>query len=78
MSHPLSRIPFLGQFVDERFLEHRRRSTSIAGLAGALVAAAVLEYKIFAKGVISWDLLAVLGTMVAVKMTLMIWYKLRD
>ncbi len=78
MSHPLSRIPFLGQFVDERFLEHRRRSTSIAGLAGALVAAAVLEYKIFAKGVISWDLLAVLGTMVAVKMTLMIWFKLRD
>jgi hypothetical protein len=78
MSHPLSRIPFLGQFVDERFLEHRRRSTSVAGLAGALVAAAVLEYKIFAKGVISWDLLAVLGTMVAVKMTLMIWYKLRD
>jgi hypothetical protein len=78
MSHPLSRIPFLGQFVDERFLEHRRRSTSVAGLAGALVAAAVLEYRIFAKGVISWDLLAVLGTMVAVKMTLMIWYKLRD
>ncbi|HEX4286641.1 MAG TPA: hypothetical protein VHZ28_16235, partial [Terracidiphilus sp.] len=69
MSHPLSRIPFLGQFVDERFLEHRRRSTSVAGLAGALVAAAVLEYRIFAKGVISWDLLAVLGTMVAVKMT---------
>ncbi|HEX3892337.1 MAG TPA: hypothetical protein VHW46_07170 [Terracidiphilus sp.] len=78
MSHPLSRIPFLGQFVDERFLEHRRRSTSVAGLAGALVTGAIFEYKIFAKGIISWDLLAILVTMVVVKMTLMIWYKVRD
>lgn len=35
---PLARIPFLGKFVDERFLEHRRRSTSVAGIVGALVA----------------------------------------
>jgi hypothetical protein len=24
--HNLSKLPILGQFVDERFLEHRRRS----------------------------------------------------
>jgi hypothetical protein len=78
MSHLLSRIPILGQFVDERFLEHRRRSTSAAGLAGALVALCVFEYRIFAKHVVSWDLLAILATMFAVKMALMIWYKMRD
>jgi hypothetical protein len=78
MSHLLSRIPILGQFVDERFLEHRRRSTSTAGLAGALVALCVFEYRIFAKHVVSWDLLAILATMFAVKMALMIWYKMRD
>lgn len=82
MSHPssriLSRIPFLGQFVDERFLEHRRRSTSTAGLAGALVALCILEYRIFAKHVVSWDLLAILATMAVVKMGLMLWYKVHD
>ena len=78
MSHPLSRIPFLGQFVDERFLEHRRRSTAVAGLAGALVALCVFEYRIFARHIISWDLLAILATMAAVKLGLMVWYKLRD
>jgi hypothetical protein len=78
MSHPLSRIPFFGQFVDERFLEHRRRSTAVAGLTGALVTLCIFEYRIFAKHVISWDLLAILVTMVVVKLTLMLWYKARD
>jgi len=78
MSHPLSRIPFFGQFVDERFLEHRRRSTSAAGLAGALVLLCIFEYRLFAKHVISWDLLAVLMTMTTVKLGLMFWYKIRD
>ena len=35
MTHPvLSRIPILKKFVDERFLDHRRRSSSIAGFTG--------------------------------------------
>ena len=33
MTHPiLSRVPILGKFVDERFLDYRRRSTSLAGI----------------------------------------------
>jgi len=78
MSHPLSRIPFLGQFVDERFLEHRRRSTAAAGLAGGFVVLCVFEYRLFARHIISWDLLAILGTMAGVKIGMMLWYKLRD
>jgi hypothetical protein len=36
----LGRIPFLGRFVEQRFLEHRRRSTSLTGILSALVATA--------------------------------------
>ncbi|HUN86989.1 MAG TPA: hypothetical protein VMU48_21600 [Terracidiphilus sp.] len=78
MTHPLSKVPFLGKFADERFLEHRRRSTSAAGLIGALVALCIFEYRLIAKGVVSWDLFAVVMTMALVKVSLMIWYKVRD
>ncbi|HWA94148.1 MAG TPA: hypothetical protein VG844_06070 [Terracidiphilus sp.] len=78
MSHPLSRIPFLGQFVDERFLEHRRRSTSVAGLAGVLLALCIFEYRLVVQHAISWDLFAIIALMATVKMGMMLWYKLRD
>jgi hypothetical protein len=79
MTHPiLSRIPFLGKFVDERFLEHRRRSSSIAGIAACLVAIALFEYRFFVNHFWSWDLLAVALTMVVVKMSMMIWYRFHD
>ena len=76
--HLLSRIPILGKFVDERFLEHRRRSTSAAGITAALVATGLFEYRFFHDHLVSWDLLAVLGAMVIVKMSMMIWYRMND
>jgi hypothetical protein len=78
MTHPLSRVPFLGKFVDERFLEHRRRSTSMAGIAGALLAAAIFEYRLFHDRVVRWDLLSVVALMVVVKMSMMVWYRFND
>ena len=76
MTHPiLSRIPLFGQFVDERFLEHRRRSTSLAGIVGALIAVGLFEYHYLHDHFISWDLLAVLGVMVIVKLSMMTWYR---
>jgi hypothetical protein len=78
MTHPLSRVPFLGKFVDERFLEHRRRSTSAAGIAGALLAAAIFEYRLFHDRVIRWDLFSVVALMVVVKMSMMVWYRFND
>jgi hypothetical protein len=48
MTHPiLSRIPILNKFVDERFLNHRRRSSSIAGFATLILAGCIFEYRIF-------------------------------
>lgn len=76
MTYPiLSRIPFFGKFVDERFLEHRRRSTSLAGIVAALVGVALFEYRYFHDHFISWDLLAVLFSMVIVKLSMMFWYR---
>lgn len=71
-------IPILGRFVDERFLEHRRRSTSAAGIAGALLAAGLWAYHYFAHGILNWELFAVVTTVAVVKVILMIWYRITD
>jgi hypothetical protein len=71
-------IPILNKVVDERFLNHRLRSTSLAGIVGALVAIGLFEYRYFKSGVWSWDLLAVAITMVTVKLGAMVFYRLTD
>jgi hypothetical protein len=77
-AHILTKVPILGKFVDERFLEHRRRSTSVAGIAGCLVAVVLFEYRLLVNHIWSWDLLAVAIAMVVVKMSMMLWYRFRD
>jgi len=74
--HILSRVPILGKFVDERFLEYRRRSTALAGIAGCLVAVGLFEYRFLIDHVWSWDLVAVAVAIVAVKLALMTWYRM--
>ena len=65
-----------GVSVDERFLEHRRRSTSMAGILAMLVAIGIFEYRLLHDHVWSWDLLAVVLTFVAIKLSMMAWYRL--
>ena len=72
------RLPIIGLTVDERFLTHRLRSTSIGGLAGALVAAAFFFYQLLGQHIIRWDLFAVIATMAVVKISLLIWYRVTD
>lgn len=76
--HFLAKVPILGKFVDERFLEHRRRSTSIAGILTVLVAACIFEYRLIVNHQISWDLFAVVLTMAVVKVAMMLWYRFHD
>ena len=79
MTHPiLSRIPYLRAFVDERFLDHRRRSSSTAGFASLILAGCIFEYRLFASHIISWDLAALIGTFGLVKMSLFFWYRFND
>ncbi len=78
MSHPLARLPLLGQFVDERFLEHRRRASSLAGIVTAVLAMLVFEYRLIRYHIWSWDLAFVALVFVLLKMCLFTWYRLRD
>ena len=68
------RIPLLGIVIDERFLEHRRRSTSYASIVGGWVAIGLFAYRYFVRGVWSWDLFAVGATIAVVKLSLLTWY----
>jgi len=79
VTHPiLSRIPLLGKLVDERFLEHRRRSSSLAGIVSAVLAICLFEYRFFFSHVWDWALFAVAVGFVAIKMTAFTWYRLND
>ena len=78
MTHPLTRVPFLGQFVDERFLEHRRRSASAAGIITTVLALVVFEYRFLRYGIVSWDLAAVALVFLVIKMSLFFWYRFHD
>lgn len=72
------KVPLLGVNVDERFLQHRLRSTSLGGIAGVLVAGGFFEYDLVRLHQIRWDLASVILTMVVVKLTCMTWYHFRD
>lgn len=79
MSHPiLSRVPFLGPFVDERFLEHRRRSSSFAGIVAACLALVFLEYQFLWSHLWNWDLFSIIMTFLAIKLSMMIWFRMKD
>lgn len=71
-------MSFLNRLVDERFLEHRRRSTSYAGIIGGVLAILLFAYRFYVNHIWSWDLLAVGLTFVVVKMLCMTWYYLTD
>jgi len=67
-----------GITADERFLEHRRRSTSLAGIISVLVAFGIFEYHRLHDHIWSWDLLAVVLTFAVIKLSMMAWYRFND
>lgn len=71
-------LPILSSVIDERFLQHRLRSTSIAGMLGGALAIGLFAYRYYIDGILIWDLLAVGVTFVVVKWATLIWYRLTD
>ncbi len=71
-------IPTLGARMDERFLVHRLKSTSLAGVVGGLLASGLFVYQFFAHDVARWDLLAVAVTIALVKLGGLAYYRLVD
>ena len=72
------RIPILGKAIDERFLNHRLRSTSIAGVIGGAVAMGLFAYRYYHDNFWSWDLFAVGATIAVVKLAVLTWYLITD
>jgi hypothetical protein len=72
------RLPLVGGLIDERFLQHRLRSTSLAGIVGGLLAICLFAYHFYIDHIWSWDLFAVAITIVGVKLIVMTWYRVTD
>ena len=68
----------LSKVIDERFLQHRLKSTSLAGVVGGVLAILLFGYRFYVNHVWSWDLFAVGMTFVAVKLLAMTWYRFTD
>jgi hypothetical protein len=68
----------LPEFVDERFLDHRRRATSVAGVACAILAIGLAFFRWYHDRVVSRDLVAVAATFIVVKYALFFWYRRTD
>jgi hypothetical protein len=71
-------FPIFGRAVDERFLNHRRRAASYAGIAGGLVAILLFAWRFYVNHTWSWDLFAVVAVILGVKLSLMAWSLLTD
>ena len=69
---------FLERLFDERFLAHRRHSTSVAGMLAAAFALLLFLWRHYADRVWSWDLLAVGAVFVAAKLAIMAWHLVND
>jgi hypothetical protein len=66
------------QMLDERFVLHRYKSTSIAGSAVAVAMGGLALYDYVGAGRFRWDLFGLLCLMVVVKLGCMAWFRLRD
>jgi hypothetical protein len=64
--------------LDERFLMHRLRSTSFAGVAGGVAAIGLFAWRFYVDHVWSWDLFGIAITIVVVKLGAMAWFRLTD
>ena len=68
----------LGRVVDERFLEHRRRSTSTAGIAAGVLSLVLFEYHLLVEHVFKWELLSIGVTFAVIKLASMLYYSRND
>jgi hypothetical protein len=68
----------LPEFVDERFLRHRLRASSAAGIACTVLAVLLAFYRFVHDHLVSRDLLIVIATFLVVKYALFFWYRRTD
>lgn len=71
-------MSLLERLFDERFLMHRLRSSSAAGIAGGVLAILLFAWRYYVDHRWSWDLFVVAVAIVGIKSAFMIWYRLTD
>lgn len=64
--------------IDERYLVHRLRATSLAGVVGGVAASILFAYQYFARDVARWDLLAVAVLIALVKLGALAFFRVTD
>jgi hypothetical protein len=64
--------------VDERFMIHRLRATSLAGVVGGVTASLLFAYYYFVQQDPRWDLLAVAVVIAVVKLGTLAYYRFTD
>ncbi len=72
------KIPIIGTEIDERFLNHRLRSSSLGGIIAGFTAICLFFYRFYINHVWSWDLFVVIATFLTVKWSVMAWYRFND
>ena len=72
------KLPLIGNTLDERFLSHRLRSTSLAGVIGGVAAILLFAYRFYVNHFWSWDLFAIAMTIVCVKLGAVTWYRMTE
>jgi hypothetical protein len=68
----------MAPLIDERFLRHRLKSTSVAGITATAAALLMFLYHVWFDHRWSWELLSIGLINVAVKLSLMTWYHFND
>jgi hypothetical protein len=74
----LQNLPLIGKKIDERFLMHRLRSTSLAAMTGVLLTGSLYYYDYFRLHIVRWDLIAIIVSMALTKLAAMAWYHFTD
>ena len=64
--------------IDERYLLHRLRSTSLAGVVGAILIGGWFFYQFLTRQVLRWDLFVILAVMAVIKVSAVTYYRMTD
>ena len=71
-------MSILDRIADERFLTHRLRSTSTAGMVGTALVGVLFLYRLYFLQITDWPLFAILFLVVLIKFGIMAYYFLTD
>ena len=64
--------------IDERFLMHRLKSTSLAAVIGGISLGSWFLFEFYANGIERWDIFIIISLMALTKISAMIFYRFKN